>query len=345
MAPPVSGSFRLTVFNPGGRDPEQQFPDGAGEIGPRHAPVNFHAFAACTGGSFQRDVRRAIAENTPVLLLLRGDFKASERAFAELKKSGRSVAVSLKETGLHQIAEQLRDPGPLARFKRLIACADACIGITPEATDLYRSLRTSPKQVAFFPTPYPVGDSRWDFSRTSSEHDGIFVGTREFDVPSRNHLATMVLARSLSERTNEHVTVFNANGRSGEKLFAALDFPVKRLNIINRTLHYADYLREVSRHKLVLQLDTSFVPGQVAGDALLCGLPCVGGNGAIDRLAFQDTCGVSRSIAEIGEIAERLLQDQASYDQVIANSQKRAMKQLSFSVIAKQLEDFFGGLH
>ena len=85
MAPAVSGSFRLTVLNPGGHDPEQQFPDGAGDIGPQHAPVNFHAFAACTGGSFQR---RATAEKTPVLLLLRGDFKASERAFARLKKTG-----------------------------------------------------------------------------------------------------------------------------------------------------------------------------------------------------------------------------------------------------------------
>ena len=292
MAPAVSGSFRLTVLNPGGHDPEQQFPDGAGDIGPQHAPVNFHAFAACTGGSFQREVRRAIAEKTPVLLLLRGDFKASERAFAQLKKTGCPVVVSLKETGLHQIAQQLRDPGPLARFKKLIAAADGCIGITPEAADVYRSLRTNPDRVAFIPTPYPVGDSRWDFSRPASGRSGIFVGTREFNVPSRNHLATMLLAQSLSERTNEHVTVFNANGRSGEKLLAALNFPAKRLNIIRRKLHYPDYLREVSRHKLVLQLDTSFVPGQVAGDALLCGLPCVGGNGAIDRIAFEDICGV-----------------------------------------------------
>jgi hypothetical protein len=342
MAPPVSGSFRLTVLDPNGRDPEQQFPDGAGDIGPRHAPVNFHAFAACTRGSFQREVRLAITANTPVLLLLRGNFKASERAFAELKKSGCSVAVSLKETGLHQIAQQLRDPGPLARFKKLIASADACIGITPEAADVYRSLRTNAKRVAFIPTPYPVGDSRWDFARPASERRGIFVGTREFDVPSRNHLATMLLARSLSERTNERVTVFNLNGRSGEKSLAALEFPAKRLNIIKRKLHYPDYLREVSRHKLVLQLDTSFVPGQVAGDALLCGLPCVGGNGAIDRLAFQDMCGLGRSIAEIGQIAERLLQDRAYYDRVTAESQKRAMEQLSFSAIAKQLEDFFG---
>ena len=124
-------------------------------------------------------------------------------------------------------------------------------------------------------------------------------------------------------------------------MLAALESQAN-LNIIDRKLHYPDYLCEVSKHKLVLQLDTSFVPGQIAGDALLCGLPCVGGNGAIDRLAFQDTCGFGRSIGEVSEIATRLLKDSVYYEQVIADSQKRAMKRLSFSVIAKQLENFLG---
>ena len=116
MAQNDPSPFRLTVLNPGGRDPEQHFPDGAGETAQPHPPTNFHAYAACTRGSFHRDTKRAIAEATPVLLLLRGDFSASERALAALQKEGRIVAVSLKETGLHQIADQLRDPGEARSF-------------------------------------------------------------------------------------------------------------------------------------------------------------------------------------------------------------------------------------
>ena len=112
--------FRLTVLNASGRDLEQQFPDGAGETAQPHPPINFHAYAACTGGGFHREVRRALAEATPVLLLLRGDFSASERALAALQKEGRAVAVALKETGLHQIADQLREPVRLARFVRIV---------------------------------------------------------------------------------------------------------------------------------------------------------------------------------------------------------------------------------
>ena len=94
MAHDARAHFCLTVLNPGGRDPEQHFPEGAGETAQPHPPTNFHAYAACTRGSFHREIRRALAEATPVLLLLRGDFSASERALAVLQKEGRVVAVS-----------------------------------------------------------------------------------------------------------------------------------------------------------------------------------------------------------------------------------------------------------
>src|SRR5947208_896561 len=164
MAAESPENFRLTVLNPGGRDPEQQFHSvpAPGE-GP-HPPINFHAFAACTLGAFHRDVRRAIGENTPVLLLLRSDFRASERALADLKKQRRIVAVSLKETGLHQIAQQLTNPAKLERFMKIVAGADGCIATTPEAAEIYQRIRKrEPATVAFIPTPYPIEDQRWDF--------------------------------------------------------------------------------------------------------------------------------------------------------------------------------------
>ena len=92
----ADSNFRLTVLNPGGRDPEQHFNDGAGESSQPHPPTNFHAYAACTRGSFQRDPKTALAQRTPVLLLLRPDFGAAERALAALQKAVRQVAVSLK---------------------------------------------------------------------------------------------------------------------------------------------------------------------------------------------------------------------------------------------------------
>jgi hypothetical protein len=341
MEPSTHADFRLTVLNPGGRDEAQHFPDAAGETALPHPPTNFHAYAACTRGSFQCEIKSALEAKTPVMVLLRGDFRSSERAVETLQAAGRFVAVSLKETGLHQIAGQLWNSTRLARFVRIVRKADACLAPTAEAGDLYRALR-GPERVAFIPTPYPVDDPRWDFSRPIEQRAGIFIGTREWEVPSRNHLAALMVARRLSESTGEAVTVFDCDGRRGARLLSEIGFGAERLRVLTKKVAYPDYLREIARHKVVLQLDTSFVPGQVAGDALLCRIPCVGGNGAIDRVGFPDTCGGSRSIAELGQIAERLLTEAAFYRTTVASMIPAASKALGFEAVAKQLKEFFG---
>ncbi|HKP92294.1 MAG TPA: hypothetical protein VJS88_00225 [Chthoniobacterales bacterium] len=337
MAP---SNIRLTVLNPSGRDEPQDFPDGAGESALPHPPTNFHAYAACTRGSFQRETKNALAQNTPVLVLLRGDFSASERALETLQAGGRFVAVSLKEAGLHQIADQLRNSARLARFIRIVRKADAALAPTPEAADFYRAVRGD-TGAAFIPTPYPIDDPRWNFSRPIEQRAGIFIGTREWDVLSRNHLAALTLARQLSAETSEAVTVFDYAGRKGARLLDELGFGAGKLRILNKKLSYPDYLREVARHKIVLQLDTSFVPGQVAGDALLCRVPCVGGNGAIDRLAFPGSNGLDRSMEELGKIALRLLTDQVWYRESVGGLESAAIPRLSFKTVAEELRKLF----
>jgi hypothetical protein len=335
-------NFRLTVLNPGGRDSEQQFHSvpAPGE-GP-HPPINFHAFAACTLGVLHRDVRRAIGENTPVLLLLRSDFRASERALADLKKQRRIVAVSLKETGLHQIAQQLTNPAKLERFMKIVAGADSCIATTPEAAEIYQRIRKrEPATVAFIPTPYPIEDQRWDFSVPRNEQSGIFIGTREWDVPSRNHFAALLVARELCETTGEPVTVVNLDGSKGRRLLAELKFPKGKLRLLQKWKSYPDYLRDIARHKIVLQLDRSHVPGQVAGDALLCRIPCVGGDGAIERITFPKTCGEGRTVSEIASMAVDLLKNADLRDAIMRESQERARERLSFEAVRSQLAKFF----
>ncbi len=336
-----AGDFRLTVLNPGGRDPEQQFRGVPAPGEGAHPPINFHAFAACTQGAFHRSSRCAIAENTPVLLLLRGDFRASERALADLKKHGRTVVVSLKETGLHQIAEQLCERARLSRFMKIVAQADGCIATTPEAAEIYQSARWSRRRVAFIPTPYPVEDQRWNFCLPPDEQSGIFVGTREWDVPSRNHFAALLVARQLCDATGEPVSVVNLDGYKAGRLLSELKFPEEKLHVIEKWKSYPEYLRDVSRHKIVLQLDRSHVPGQVAGDALLCRIPCVGGDAAIERIVFSRTCGEGRAITEIASMALDLLKNADLRGAIVTESEQRALEHLSFQAVRSQLAKFF----
>src|SRR3989442_2896373 len=78
-----ASDFRLSVLNPGGRDLEQYFDEPVGPTDIGHPPINLHAFAACTRGSFPRATKNAIEEKRPILRLLRGHFRPNERAFAE----------------------------------------------------------------------------------------------------------------------------------------------------------------------------------------------------------------------------------------------------------------------
>src|SRR5882757_8892990 len=346
MAADSPENFRLTVLNPGGRDPEQQFHSVPAPGEGAHPPINFHAFAACTSGAFHRDTRRALGERTPVLLLLRSDFRASERALTEFKQEGCTVAVSLKETGLHQIAHQLRDPAKLSRFMKIVANADGCIATTPEAAEIYQRVRCKRERatVAFIPTPYPIEDQRWDFSVPAAEQSATFIGTREWDVASRNHFAALLVSRELCETTGELVTVVNLDGYKGRRLLGKLNFPKGKLRLIEKWKAYPDYLRDVARHKIVLQLDRSHVPGQVAGDALLCRIPCVGGDGAIERIAFSKTCGEGRTIIEVASMALDLLKNPELREVVVAESQERARERLSFEPVRTQLAKFFANV-
>jgi hypothetical protein len=334
IKPGGANGFRLTVLNPGGRDPAQDFSRGVPSPNDGgHAPVNFHGYAACTRGVFHREPKRAISEGLPVLLLLRADFKATQRALGVLQQHGLPVAVSLKETGLHQIAQQLDEPKRAALFREIAGAADGCLAATPEALPFYGAGH-------FIPTPYPIDDPRWDFSRPLGERSGIFVGTREWNVPSRHHLAALRLAVELGEP----VTLFDENPRRCRKVLATMGMPENSLHVLERRLPYRDYLAEMARHKIVLQADKSAVPGQVAGDALLCRLPCVGGDGAVDRLGFPRTSGHGRSLGELKELATRLLRDPKFHTEITAESQEQARELLSFDAVSRQLAQFFESL-
>jgi len=318
--------MQLAVLNPGGRDPEQHFPDGAGAPGsPGHAPVNYHAYAACSRGGFFRDVRAIPEDARAVLLLLRSDLKPTLAALKKLKSGGRTVAISWKESGQHQISRQLDSPRNLALFREVCSLADGALSSTPGLVPLYRA--AGARAVAFIPTPYPLDDARWDFSQPLAARSGIFIGTREWDVPSRNHAAALLRASALGVP----VTVFNLDGRAGQRKLEAVG--CTDLHIVEGRRAYPDYLREMARCRVVFQLDTSAVPGQVAGDALLCRMPCVGGDGAVDHAAFDEG-------ADLG----LLLRDDAAWQAAVDASQARAQSTLSFAACAERLRKFFTGL-
>lgn len=348
-------AFHLAVLNLDGRDPEQHFPGGAGTPdapGAPHPPVNYHAYAACTDGSFHARFDRTLATGRPVLLLLRNNLSACLRALRRLKKAGRTTVVTCKEAGTSQLAARLIRPADLKTLGTLLAEADGILAPTSPLTDFLDYVRSAADPRAtvpavFIPTPYPVDDPRWDFAVQPEKRRGIFLGTREFGVPARQHLAALYAARRIHGLTGEPVTVLNTDGRRGLKNLAALGFKVgtdTALRVVPGPQPYTEYLRTMARHRLVFQLDRSAVPGQVAGDALLCRLPCVGGDGAIERLVFPEFAGHGKDPATLVGDAVALLQDPARYERVCRDSLAHAREVASFRAVAGQLAEFYAML-
>jgi len=327
------------VLNPGGRDAEQEFLEGAGSReAPGHAPINYHAYAACMRGGFYRKVENVPPGTRGVLVLLRKrNLRRALQAIMKLKARGVRGWISLKESGSHQVADFLNDVTRVTLFGDACRMADGYISSTRNLTALYRMAGCV--RGSFIPTPYPVESEAWNFAVPVAERRGIFVGTREPGVPSRRHVEAVLLADRLSRKLEIPVAVMNDGTRRGGMLLKAIRGDNPYLHIIEGPLPYARYLKLMAVHRIVWQLDASDVPGQVAGDALLCRVPCVGGNGAVERIAFPDLCGQGRSPEELFELAGTLLVDDLAYAGAMDRSQALAGDALSFGAIRRRIEE------
>jgi len=335
--------LKVAVLNPGGRDPDQVFPDFAGAPDEkRHAPVNYHAFAACTGGVFASDYDAIPKDVRAVVLLLTRDLSRAAKAITRLRRMGKTVAIAWKEAGGHQVAEQLTRGRNVELFKQVCEMADGAIATTPDLLPLF--LWTGVHRGEFIPTPYPVEDERWDFTRPEEEKSGVLIGTREFFTPTRNHFAALQLIRGLAGGLYEPVTVFNLDGWRGRKLLRQLGYDDGMLRVIEKPLPYPKYLRAVAKHRFVFQLDASTVPGQVAGDALLARVPCIGGHGTTERLVFPDLCGFGRTHEQLFDLAARLIEHRHDCADYAVRALENARATLCFAKGAEALENFFGPL-
>ncbi len=79
----------------------------------------------------------------------------------------------------------------------------------------------------------------------------------------------------------------------------------------------------------------------MAGDALLCRVPCVGGDGAIEQMAFPGLAGHDKEPARLVGLAADLLRDPTHYEHAWREAHTRAMEAVSFQAVAARLAAFY----
>ena len=163
--PQTAQNFRLTVLNPGGRDPEQQF---HGALLPAKAPIPRSIFMLSPRAHSGLFIAKPTTPSPKryrfsvfAWRLWRGGARTDS-----IKAGGPPRRDFTKRNGAAPDRAPVARPGEICPLLKIVNRADACLAPTPEAADIYQRTRSKwdPVTVAFIPTPYPIEDQRWDFS-------------------------------------------------------------------------------------------------------------------------------------------------------------------------------------
>jgi hypothetical protein len=342
---PMTDEFRLAVVEEhlGSDSHPARYPDFAGEPPENHIPVDVCAFAACAAGTYHRKHQTVPAATSNVLLLL-DKLGSCLRALTELQRAGKTVAITFAEAGTMQVADLLSAPEALRDFHEICRRADAAIATTPEGASVFRG--AGGRNVELIPTPCPVDDPRWDFSVPPDQRRGILIGTFEFCTHYRNHVAALLSARRVAEATGEPVTLVRGGRRYNRRMAEQVErhWPAGLLRVIEGPLPALQFVRLMAGHKLVFQFDQAGAAGQVAGEALLCRIPCVGGYGGIERVVFPDLCGFGHTPEQLVGFATRLIEQPSEAEAAVARALSIATDQLSFAAARARLAELFARL-
>jgi hypothetical protein len=332
--------MQLCVLQPGSKHSTQFFPDFAGQPDERiQPPLGYHGLAACTGGSFHRSDDTIPKDSTRVLLVLGRNLKACRQAAINLRRAGKTIVLAWERPGAFEIPAQLDSPTALALFREICVRAHAALAVTPDLEPVFRA--GGILHVETIPVPLPVNADGWDFSVRPEERVGIWLGTWDWKNPARRHLTALMGLRDIASQMYEPVTVFNLDGWRGRRWLRQLGFGQGLLRVIERRVSYVDYLRKMATHRMVFQLDATGGVGSVAGDALLCRIPCVGGNGHAERLLFPELSSQNASAADLLYAVSRLLDHGHDREQAVDEALRIARDRLSFEIIQQSLEQLF----
>jgi hypothetical protein len=332
--------MKLFVLHPGSPLPEQDFENfPSTPASAKLAPVGDAAFAACTGGAFVRKARDIPDSEKRVLLLVDENLKRARQATIDLRRAGKTIVLAFANASARNLNSLFKSPGSLSLMQEICNRAHAAIATTRDVESVFRSFGML--YVETILPPWPIDQPAWDVSIRPELRTGIFLGSWDWDTPSRNHRLALLGLREVASQMYEPVTVFNLNGWWGRRWLRQLQYPAGLLQVVERRLPYADYLRIVARHKVVFHLDSGGALGRVAGDALLARIPCVGGNGSLERLLFEGLSERGQSASELFQTLARILDHGYERDQAVEQALEIARPLLSMERVEQTLEGLF----
>ena len=327
----------FAVLQPGARSRDRSFARGQlAPDDPGSSPHGVLAYAACRQGSFHRSLRSLPDDAKDVLMVLeKRNLRKALAALKFLRGKDARIRVTCHDSGSLGIAALLGDVTRFDLFREICRLSDGAVAATPESVSVYAAAGCP--ETVLIPPPCPVDLAAWDFSQPMGKRRGIFIGTNSFLPGASNHMAALMMADRLSRELECPLAVVNTEGRRGGMILKSLRKNNPLFFLVEAPVGLADLLRVVSLHRIVWQLDGSSGWGEGAVSALLCRIPCVGGNGAVERIAFPGLSSPA-SREDMLESARLLLTNDKAWQEQVDASQQRAAEFLSFRKTAARLQ-------
>ncbi len=310
------GDFSLAVLDASGASVE------------RVAMVGLPALAAAVAAAWYRGTG-TIPGEANVLIVLDKPLAQLAGVVRSLKTAGKTVAVAFADSGAMPMTDLVTSPEGLVAFLDVCRLTDAGVATSTDSESLFRSVGVP--LVEFIPTPCAVEDPSWDRSIPPGQRRGIFIGTSDFLPQYRNHTSALLSLRELAVRYGEPVTVMRKRRLSDRRMVRQVrrHWPRGLLRVVPVPGNAGEFARLMASHKLVIQFEWGGGAGEVAATALLSRVPCVGGHGTVEQIAFPHLTGFGRSPDELLDLAAELLGDASRAEVAVAQALALAAEHLS----------------
>ncbi len=303
-----------------------------------HPPNSWHSFCAATNGKFynvtEPSALKQLSQDIPETILFSFSqpnfylFDVYPKLAVKMKKSGAKVFLGFHENFyiLNEIIK--KNASYLKKIHALSEHFDAYINTNFSDYNLFWEKTTG---LHVFNWYFCFPTQKIKFPRFERKN-GLMLGARSISENSRNFISNLVFGLRLAEKLDTHLTVID------EQNICSRLFPSKKLRLIKQRLKWPDYLNELEKHRIILNMDHTFTIGQVVTDSCFVGTLCFGGASESQKLLFPELGYQKTDLEKISHQIMRCYRREKTYLSYLTKARRRFKKNFTYENFQKDLK-------
>ena len=266
--------------------------------------VSWHSIPAAFETEFhvyKKEGWQGIFKWDHILVMVKDDPKELFPLISKLKLMKKTVGIAFHENG-NYFSLKANDLAWLHELKSLVEMGDYFWNLNVPLEEFFSQVFDVPIFSCWHAFPH---DWNHGFTVPIENREGIFIGTRTLSQNlKRNTLFSLGVANKIAAENKTFATFF-CEDKIDLKFMQSylINLGLENTRIIPGPLPYESWLKLIATHKVLFQMDASDTLGQVVGDAVLVGVPSVGGT-TVNSHLFGTYCEVGDHAPALSAILE-----------------------------------------